>query len=238
MNLDYKRFINRKIILITTIIFFVILFTGYKISEYASVELSVWIQTLGTLLGAFFGALLAGLISLKSVQEQINYQKTESAKNNSAIIVNSATHINFNFSLVVKEFQSLLTYLPSGSKLKNPTPYVSKELQYRLNTYKELLLRLQDLRDATQKIDIVKFPTDEYFKAEHIKLTISYRITDLVTVIEHIERSKKTDINYETLDLFNLVMRLRAELVGDIDSIPRDSEKIRDLKASHTEQKK
>lgn len=123
-------------------------------------------------------------------------------------------------------------------KLKNPTPHVSKELQYRLNIYKELLLRLQNVRDATQKIDIVKFPMDEYFKTEHIKLTIYYRITNLFIVIEHIERSKTTDVNYETLDLFNLVIRLRAELAADIDSIPRDSEKIRDLKASHIKQKK
>lgn len=70
-----------------------------SISEFFSnVSADAWVNSVGTLLGAFAGALIAGMISMKAARKQINYDQKKEIRNEYS-----------NFMKFQEEYQKIIT---------------------------------------------------------------------------------------------------------------------------------
>ncbi|MDX6152819.1 hypothetical protein [Marinococcus sp. PL1-022] len=140
-----------------------------------SVDGGTWLQTSGTIIGAFLGALLAGMISLKSVEKQIEYNKKREAKKENQYLGNVSSQLGFYFSEVVKQLREIKE-IHDGHQFG----IAYSEIKFRFN-------RLNDLNRTIEKIDLSGLTVNENHSLQHSKLTIVYRLTDIEDLLRRIE---------------------------------------------------
>lgn len=148
------------------------IFIKWSNSAYTSVDPGVWISTLGTLFGAFLGALLAGKYAIKSVETQNEIEQKRIDKVNANIQKTSAYKLISCIDSVTSTYHEVET----------------KIINDKLTTQK--LERLKNILNSAYSdlasIDLTVF--DEMFFSEihEEKIDIKNRLFDLEMMLEEL----------------------------------------------------
>jgi hypothetical protein len=177
-----------------------------------------------TLIGAFIGALLSGLITLKSVKKQIDYDNNKT-----------------NEELELKTEKSISQFLYDGEEVRRnlkeyETKYEQNHKELKVKDYIDLLSRLEDLQRSLEKIDSTVFEIQEYYLSHQCKLSLQYRCTDLRNLInENDERNFPYIISEKAEEFRHQVAGTREffkKILNKLQTIKEDKRPNKDLKES------
>lgn len=177
-----------------------------------SVDGGTWLQTSGTIIGAFLGAGLAGLISLKSVEKQIRLEKEEKEKARNISLRKSAVQLVINFGVIIEIFEEIVRQHDEEGK--------AIELDYYY-----FILRITDLNNIIDNINTSDFSLIVDKNIQHSKYIIKFRLTDLINIRESLINPKEKENNY--LNFYSETEK-HININNTISAIGRDTVRLKE----------